>query len=141
MPKLTPQEAQAKHAANLKASMGNIRSQVAKVSVAPGQQAAAQKAKWIAKLQDPDIQNKWARNVAAVPLQRWQSQMINVGVARIPAGIDAASDKTTAFYSQLFPFEEALQNRIKNMANLTISDSVARATEWMLGMNKFVKSG
>lgn len=141
MPKLTPQEAQVKHAANLKASMANIRAQVAKVSVAPGVQAAAKKDKWIAKLQDPDVQAKWARNVAAVPLQRWQSQMSNVGVGRIPAGIDAAADKVTSFYSQLFPFEESLQSRIKAMPDTTISDSVARATAWIEGMAKFQKAG
>ena len=141
MPKVTAAEAQAKHAANLKASISFIRSQVAKVTVAPGQQAAAKKDKWVAKLQDPTIQAKWARNVAAVPLERWKVQMSDVGVGRIPAGIDAAKDKVTAFYSQLFPFEESLQSRIKTMPDTTISDSVARAVAWIEGMAKFQKSG
>ena len=139
MPKLTPQQAQEKHATRLKASLSDIRAGIDRVTVAPGQKAAAKKDKWVAKLQDPTIQAKWARNVAAVPLERWKAQARDVGTGRIPSGIDAAKDKMTSFYTQLFPFQESLQSRINAMPDVTISDSVARATEWITGMAKFQK--
>lgn len=137
MPKLTPQEAQAKHATRLKASISDIRAGIDRVTTAPGQKAAAKKDKWIAKLTDPETQAKWARNVAAVPLEKWKMKARDVGAGRIPAGIDAAADDMQKFYSQLFPFQESLQSRVKAMPDVTLSDSIARATAWIEGMSKF----
>ena len=137
MPKLTPQEAQQKHATRLKASISDIRAGIDRVTTAPGQKAAAKRDKWVAKITDPETQAKWARNVAAVPLEKWKTKARDIGAGRIPAGIDAAADEMTKFYSQLFPFQESLQSRVKSMPDVTLSDSVARAIAWIEGMAKF----
>ena len=137
MPKLTPQEAQQKHATRLKASISDIRAGIDRVTTAPGQKAAAKRDKWVARITDPETQAKWARNVAAVPLEKWKAKARDIGAGRIPAGIDAAADEMTKFYSQLFPFQESLQSRVKSMPDVTLSDSVARAIAWIEGRAKF----
>ncbi len=137
MPKLTPAEARAKHARNLKASLEDIRAGIDRVSEAPGRRAAAKADKWHAKMSAAETKEKWQRRVGAVSLEEWKSKARDVGVARIPGGIDAAAAKVEAFYSQLFPYQESLQGRIRNMPDLTIEDSVARASTWIREMSKF----
>lgn len=137
MPKLTPSEAQAKHARNLKGSLEDIRAGINRVTVAPGAKAAAKADKWQARISAEETKQKWARQVGKVSLQEWKDKAINKGVGRIPGGIDAAASKMTQFYSELFPFQESLQNQVDGMPDLTIEDSVARASAWIRGMSQF----
>jgi hypothetical protein len=139
MAKLTPQQAQAKQAARLKAAIPDMKAGVLNVQVAPGQQAAAKADKMLTNLTDAVQSGRWAKRVGAVSLQDWQNAMVNKGTARVAAGIDAAADKTTAFFTQLFPFQDALVAKVKQMPDMTIEDSVQRAATMIRGMANFKK--
>ena len=140
MPKLTPSEAREKHARNLKASIEDIRKGIDRVTVAPGQLAAAKQDKMQARLSEALSSGKWARRVAATTLEDWKKAAREKGVNRIAGGIDAAAAKTEAFYSELFPYEESLQGKIKSMSDVTLEDNIGRAESWMRGMAQFRRS-
>ena len=135
--KLSPEEYAEKHARNLKASVPDIRAGVARVTESPTAKAAAQQDKMIARLQEAVASGKWAAGLRRVSLEEWKDKTLNKGVGRIAAGIDAAHDKVVAFASDLIPFENTLMGRIDAMPDLTLEDSIQRATEWIRGMAKF----
>ena len=137
MPKLTPQEATAKHARNLKNSIQDITTGVNRVSVAPGAQAAAKSEKMLQNLTKSVQSGKWGRRVAAVPLAEWQNAMNTKGVQRVASGIDAAKEKVESFYAELFPYQAGLESKIKALPDLTLEDSLNRMTTWVRGMAGF----
>jgi len=140
MAKLTPSEAADKHARNLKASLPDIVAGIGRVSINPGVQAANAKAKWVAKLQDPGVQDKWERNVRALDLGTWKSTTAAKVQQRLAQGIDTAKPKMVSFYSQLFPFQDSLKTTVDNMPDVTLEDSINRMTTWVRGMANFKPS-
>ena len=140
MSKLTPGEAREKHARNLKASVEDIRRGVDRVTEAPGAAAARKQDKMLANVTEAVSSGKWARRVAAVPLEEWKRKMKEKGVGRIASGVDASAAKIESFYAELFPFQDSLQGKIDSMPDLTLEDSISRAAEWMRGMAKFSRT-
>ena len=128
-------EAAQKHATNLKNSIDEIRRGVNAVTENPMEKAAAAKDKWVAGIRDSA--DKWAARVSAVTTEEWKASMLSKGVNRIAEGVDAAIPKTTAFFEKLLPFEANLQNRIEQMPDTSLEDSVNRATTWIREMAKF----
>lgn len=139
MAKLSPKQAQEKHARRLKAAIEDITLGVANVTEAPGKKAAAKQAKMLANLTRAVNDGTWAARVSAVTLEDWKRQMTEKGIGRIAAGIDGAAEKTEAFFAQLFAFQDSLQGQLKGMPDLTLEDSISRMTTWVRGMAKFSK--
>lgn len=132
--KLTAQQIAEKQASRLKGSLDMVRLGVENVQTAPGQKAAAQAAKWQAAMSSQETLNKWKSNVAAVTLDEWKTSMLTKGVNRIPAGIDAALDKVVAYYEKAIPHINRGQEKLSTMPNLTLEDSVNRASFWIRHM-------
>ena len=139
MAKLTAQQAADKQAKNLKASTQYIQSGVQAVTKAPGQSAAAKSDKMRQNILAAIDSGTWAKNVAAVPLSDWQSAMINKGIPRISAGIDAANGKVAAFFTKLLPYQDNLKSQISSMPDLTLEDNINRMTTFVRGMSQFSK--
>jgi len=139
MSKLTPKQAQEKHARRLKAAMEDITIGVDAVTEAPGKKAAAQAQKMKANLIKSVDDGTWARRVAGVPLEEWKSKMKTKGIPRISQGIDEAAEKTEEFFAQLFPFQDSLQGKLTGMPSLTLEDNIQRMTTWVRGMADFSK--
>lgn len=137
--KLTATEFADKHARRLKGSIDDIRAGVAKVTVSPTLQAAAKKDKMLQNLTAAVQSGKWEARLKAVDLPTWQDKIINKGLGRIASGIDGAHDKVVAFAEQLLPFESTLQDQVGKLPDLTLEDSVNRASAWIRGMSKFVR--
>lgn len=137
MAKLTPEQAQDKLARRLKAATQDIQAGVAKVTEAPGIKAAAKQDKMIANLTNAVNSGKWAARVKSVSVDDWKAQMTNKGIPRIAAGIDGAKQKSIDFFSQLLPFQDQLKGQLSTMSDLTIEDSIQRASTWIRGMSKF----
>ncbi|MBA7578355.1 hypothetical protein ES708_20217 [subsurface metagenome] len=139
MVKVNDTEFQEKWSRRLKGSLEDIKRGVDKVTEAPGVKAAAKvdklKAKWLAKIED----GTWARQVAAVSIDEWKRLFKDKVTARLSSGVDGAEKKVIAFAEKLLAYEDSLQTKVKRMPDLTIDDSIARATEWIRGMNKFKK--
>ena len=139
MAKLTPAEFQEKHARRLKGSIEDIRAGVARVTEAPTAKAAAKQDKMLANLTKSVQSGKWASRLKAVTLEDWKGKMTEKGLNRIAGGIDEAKPKVIDFAAQLLPFEDNLKAQIDKMPDLTLEDSVSRATAWIRGMSKFSK--
>lgn len=135
--KLTAEQFQEKHARRLKAAVEDMRAGVSRVTEAPGRKAAAKKQKWIARLSDPATQEKWARRVAAVTVDEWKDSMLNKGINRVAAGIDGAKSKVIAFAEAMIPHQNSGLTELSGMPDLTLEDSVNRASFWIRHMAKF----
>ena len=140
MPKVTPEEAQEKHARRLKGSIEDMRRGVERVTEAPTLKAAAKKDKMRAGIMKALDDGKWERGLKRVSKEDWQAAMINKGLGRVAAGIDGAKEKVTAFYSELLPFQDGLKNKIKDMPDVTLEDNLNRMTTYVRGMAGFKRT-
>lgn len=135
--KVTAAEFAEKHARRTKAALEDMRKGIQAVTEAPGKAAAAKQDKMRANLIAAIDSGKWAARVSAVSLDDWKTAMLEKGVARVPAGIDAAKAKTEAFAEQLLAYEETLLTKLNSMPDLTLEDSIARSGFWIREMAKF----
>lgn len=133
----TPEEFAEKHARRLKAALEDMRAGINRVTEAPGVKAANKKAKWVARLSEKAVQDKWAVNVGKVPLEAWKSAMIDKGLGRVSAGVDAAHAKVVDFATKLISHQNAGLANIQKMPDLTLEDSISRAAAWMRHMSTF----
>ena len=107
------------------------------VSQAPTAKAAAKKDKMLANLTASVNSGKWAAGLNRVTLEDWKAKMINKGLNRVAAGIDESAPKVTAFASALLPHIDKGLDKIKNMPDLTLEDSINRMTSFIRHMATF----
>jgi hypothetical protein len=130
---LTPDQIAQKWASNLSASTQNITQAVQNVNVAPGQAAARQKTAYVNGVNAS--QDKWARNVAGVSLQEWQTAMINKGVPRIASGAAEAQGEFQQFMTRLLPY---IANGVSTLPPRgSLENNIARAAAMMRYMANF----
>jgi len=140
MAKLTPDEFQEKHARRLKGATEDIRKGVERVTEAPTLKAAAKVDKMRTNLNKALDDGKWERGLKRVTLEDWKSKMIDKGVGRIAAGIDAAAPKVREFASELLPHIDKVQTEIKGMPDVSLEDNINRMTTFIRGMSKFKRT-
>lgn len=128
-----PAAVAAKWAQNLSSATQAITDGVNAVTTAPGQSAARQKAVWVNNTQA--AANKWATNVAAVPLSDWQSAMTTKGIPRVASGATAAQPKMQTFMTKLLPYVASGVNSLPPRGD--INANIARMTQWVQYMAKF----
>lgn len=117
--------------------MADIAAGVQKVTEAPTAKAAAKQEKMLQRLTAKVQDGTWANRLRAVTLEQWRDKMLNVGVPRISAGIEANRAKVAEFARQLLAYQDNLQNKIKSMPDLTLEQNIQRMTEWVKGMAQF----
>lgn len=105
------------------------------VSVPPGQAAARQQGAYVANVQANA--GKWANNVAAVPLNEWQSAAVNKGAPRLATGAAQAQGKFTTFLQALLQYEQAGLNSLPPRG--TFEQNLGRMSAWANYMHKFQK--
>ena len=66
--------------------------------------------------------------------------MIDKGLPRVSAGIDAAAPKVIAFASQLLPYLDKLGEEIKRMPDTTLQDNINRMIAHVTGMSNFKRT-
>ena len=71
------------------------------VTVAPGQQAAAQKNLYVQNVQAQS--NVWAMKVAAVSLQDWKNAATTTGAQRLATGASKGAPKMQSFMTNFLP--------------------------------------
>jgi hypothetical protein len=130
-----------KHARRLKGAMEDMRRGVERVTEAPTAKAARKvdklKANWLKAVDE----GKWARRLNSVSLDEWKSKMIEKGIPRVSAGIDAAADKVRAFAQELLPHIDAGKAAIEKMPDVTLEDNIQRMTAFIRHMAKFKRKG
>lgn len=137
MAKLTPKEFQEKHARRLKASLEDMRAGVGRVTVSPTSKAATKAEKMKTNLVASIDSGKWAAGLNRVSLDDWKGAMINKGINRVAAGIDASAGKTEAFAADLLPFIDGVKAKVDKMPDITLEDSISRMTTFVRDMSKF----
>lgn len=136
--RVTPQQAQDKWSSRLGAASTEITNGVNRVTVAPGQLAAAKFDKWLAGVQASA--QKWRSRVASVPLETWKAATI-AGIPRISSAATAKVGKYKAFASEFYPFLETGMQKIHAMPDNTIDARINRAVEMMRYNSTFKRSG
>jgi len=139
MPKLSGQEGADKWATRLAGATEDIRRGIARVTEAPGQRAAAKRAKWEAGINRS--KDKWQRNVAAVGLEEWRQKASTVGVSRVAEGAQANKDKYAKVAGELYPHIEAGQRAVANMPDSTLEERIAKSAAFQRHMAQFRRSG
>ena len=89
----------------------------------------------LAKIDDGTVE----RRLKEVTLDDWKQKASTTGVNRIAEGIDGAHNKQVAFYSKLFPAQDALIQQIDKMPDTSLEDNINRMTTFIRGMSKFRK--
>lgn len=141
MARVTPKEYQEKHARRLKASLEDMKAGVERVTEAPTAKAAKKVDKMRANLLAALDSGKWQRRLNAVTLDEWKRKMVDVGVPRVSAGIDAAAAKTEAFAAELLPHVDKVSTEVKKMPDVTLDDNINRMVSFIRGMAKFERKG
>lgn len=137
MSRLTPSEYQEKQARRLKGSIEDMRRGITNVTSSPTAAAAKKADKMRANIVASIDSGKWAAGLNRVTLDEWKSKMIDKGLNRVAAGIDAASDKVTAFATAFLPHLDKGQELIKKMPDLTLEDQINRMTTFIRHTAKF----
>jgi len=140
MPKLTPNDAADKQIRNLKAAIPQMTAAINAVTESPMEKAAGQQEKMKLKLIESIDNGKWAAGLRRVSLTEWKDKFIKKGLPNIGRGADLAKPKLVKFYQEFFPFLETVQSEISGMADLTIEDSIARASHNIRRISEFKRT-
>lgn len=136
---LTPQQFREKQARRLKGAMEDMRLGVNNVTEAPTAKAAQKQEKMLANLTQAVNDGKWKRGLLSVSNEDWKEKMLNKGLPRVAAGIDAAAAKVEDFASKALPYIAAGQAQVDKMPDLTLEDNIARSNAMIRHMSKFQK--
>ena len=139
MAKLTAAQATEKHNRRLKASIPDMQLGIENVTESPTAKAAAKQDKMLAEITRSIQSGKWAAGLKRVTLEDWKAAMLNKGVGRVAAGIDAAGPKVEAFFSELLPYIDAGKVKLDAMPDVTLEDSINRMTFMVRYMAKFTR--
>jgi len=112
---------------------------VARVTKAPGADAAAKFDKWLSGIQANA--EKWRRNVAAVPLDQWQSAMTNIGIPRVGEGASKKAGKYQAFAADFYPFLANAMARVNAMPDNTYEARKAKSAAMQDALHAYKRGG
>lgn len=122
---LTPQQVSQKWLTNFGNAATAMTDGVNAVQTAPGQQAAAQAALWLQRLQQS--QTKWANRVSAVSLGDWKNAMITLGIPRAQQGATAKQARYTTFITEYLNFLTGAVSSVRAMPKGSLAQSIARS--------------
>lgn len=136
MAKVTPEQYAEKQARRLKGATEDIRRGIENVTEAPGMKAAAAQQKMMDNLMESITSGKWAANVSAVTLDEWRQKILDKGIGRIAAGIDAAQPKQILMAQKLLAAVDAAKAKVDAMPKNNIDDSINRMVAYTREMHK-----
>ena len=124
MTRVSPQEGMEKWKRNTAAATQDVMRGVDRVTVAPGQKAAAASGKWLGKV--TQAEDKFRANVGAVSLASWQ-QSTKDGASRIAAGVNAKAHKMGDFAAAFYAHLDRGAAAINSMPTTTVEDGIAKS--------------
>lgn len=124
--RVTPEQATQKWLTNIGSATDRMKQGALGVQKAPGAAAAAAADKWLQRVQQS--KDKFRTNVGRVSLQQWQDAYINVGIPRVSQGAQAKQAKYSQAMADFLPYLSQGVAKIDAMPNVTLQDSIARAT-------------
>ena len=124
---LTAQQVAQKWSRNASSATEAFKAGVQSVTVAPTAKAAQALDRYLSGVTQAVQSGKMAAALNAVSLQDWTNAMLTKAVARIPAGVAAATPKMQAFMEKWLPYQQSMKDRIATMPKGTVADAQARA--------------
>lgn len=137
--RVTPEQATTKWTSRLQGATQEMTQGVARVQTAPGVQAAAKFDKWMAGIQANA--QKWRRNVAAVPLQQWQTSMTQIGIPRVGEGAAKKAGKYQAFAADFYPFLQQAMAKVNAMPDATFEARLQKANAMATALHQYKRGG
>lgn len=120
----------------LNAAGQDIQTGVQRVTVAPGQQAAAAQSLMLQRLTDAITSGKWARQVSSVSLSDWQNAMTNKGIPRISQGVTTAQKNKQGIITATLAAVDTAAAQANALPKGGLEQSIARATTFMRAMSQ-----
>jgi len=136
MARVNAQEWLGKWSTNLNGAGTYIKNGVNRVTVAPGQAAAAAADRMIAGVTSAVTSGKWQRNVSAVSLQAWQDAMINKGIPRLQQGTATAVKTKQDKIARLLTNVDTASAQANALPKGGLEQGIARATTFMRAMSQ-----
>lgn len=141
MSRLTAKQVTEKHARRLKGAVEDMRIGVDGVTVNPMEKAIKKIPKMRANLIKAIDEGKVERGMKRVSLDDWKTAMIDRGIPRVAAGVDAAADKIEDFYGELLPHIDKVKSEVDRLPDVSLEDSINRMGTFIRGMAKFKRRG
>lgn len=141
MARVSAQQWLQKWSNNLNAAGPYIKAGVARVSVAPGQSAAAAADRMLSGVQAAVTSGKWARNVSAVSLADWQNAMVNKGIPRLQQGTAQAVASKGNAITTLLSNVDAAAATANALPKGGLQQGIARAVAFMQDMSQRSQKG
>jgi hypothetical protein len=135
--RVDPATAAARWATGLSQSTQKIQEGINRVTVAPGQKAAANKQGYLNGVNDNAA--KWATNTARVSLGEWQQAFLNKGVPRVAQGAQASQQKMADRLTPVFAYMQTVLATVDNMPNDTPAARDARMLTYAQNMRRYGK--
>jgi len=135
----TAQEIADRWASRLGGATTEIAAGIDRVTVAPGQAAAAKADKW--EQNTLAAKAKWKARVAGTSLEAWKQAAKTVGVARIAQGANAKKGKMAAFLQEFGPHLDALASKLQSMPDNTFEQRMQRMVAAATHNHTFKRSG
>ena len=136
MAKVTPRQFAEKLVNRARQSTAEMERGVDRVTVAPGEKAAAQADKMLENIIESIRSGRWASAVGAVSLQDWKTSMKEKGIPRVSQGLQAAQPKIERFAAKLLPVLDQIQAEVEQMPDRTLEDRIARSAHVMRRLNE-----
>lgn len=136
MTRVSPQEGLDKWTRRTKAATQDYQTGVQRVSVAPGQKAAAQANLMAQKVQESISTGRWQRAVSAVSLADWQSAALTKGAGRISAGVDGAQNKMAGVLPKLYAAVDASVAEANKTPRGDLQANITRMVTFATAMNR-----
>ncbi len=121
----SPQAATDKWLTNLGNARQAMTAGANRVSVSPGQLAAAAADKWIARLQQS--KQKFIDRVGGVTVDQWRTAYLTYGIDRVATGAAAKQHKMLSFQTDWQNYLAANMSKIDRMPTTSLADGVAKA--------------
>lgn len=136
MAKVTAQEYAEKWGRRLSAATEDIRRGVEKVSVAPGEAAAAAQDAMLANVVESINSGLWAKRVREVSLPEWKAATLDKGIPRIASGVQAAQPKVARMAVDLLAAVDASAAEANALPKGTLEDSINRMVTFTRAMHR-----
>jgi hypothetical protein len=134
MAKTSAQQWLTKWGTNLSAAAPYITSGVNRVTTAPGVAAAAAQDRMLANLTASVTSGAWAARVSSVPLNQWQSSMINKGIPRLQQGISQAQQTKTNSITNFLSAVDAAVADTNALPRGGLEQNIARSAAFQRSM-------
>uniref|UniRef100_A0A6H1ZX97 Uncharacterized protein n=1 Tax=viral metagenome TaxID=1070528 RepID=A0A6H1ZX97_9ZZZZ len=102
----------------------------------PIKAAIAANEKRVANLQRSITDRTWEKTMGKLTMADWQEPTLAKGVARFPAGVEAAEKKITNFVTKFRPLLDGIQSRVRAMPQATDAQREARVLENLRSLKK-----